>query len=453
MLSAGAGAFRCNAVAGQADSARVEEVAEMEQAADAREGSRLKPSKADKSPMKRGRGRPQGSKKLRVCVADVSDLIAGFSNGGATQLQRKRGRPRLSDPNQSEETSNGSTNHGSKEDMLITGHSPKKRGRPKKSKISAQDLTNGSSLPKLGRGRPKGSTKRKVESLDEDEDDEADDSSPATPRKRGRPKGSLNFKPKPDVSSDGEEGGGVMSVRSGRCLPRKVSNSNSSTTKEPHKGRGRPRKTAAQERADADADGDQPAKRGRGRPKGSFKKRSSLLEEQRKRPGRPRKYPLPPPEERNKPKVWKPLGRPKKYPPVSSPEGGHAVAPKPRQRKRGRPRKSEYGKGAHLRKSVLAAASKSNDGIPRKRGRPPGTKTPQVKKEGPQRKRGRPKGSRNKSKILGDLQPGGTTRNHLKSDSPDTAAKGDPSDAAARHSGGAEETSGEGSGPGVADNA
>lgn len=419
---------------------KVKKMAEAEQAADARGGSRTKLS--DKSPMKRGRGRPQGSKKLRVCVADVSDLIADLSNGGATQLQRKRGRPRLSDTKQSEETSNGSTNHSSEEEILITGHSPKKRGRPKKSKISAEDLTNGSSLPKLGRGRPKGSTKRKVESLD---DDEADEGSPATPRKRGRPKGSLNIKPKLDVSGNGEEGGSLMSVRSGRCLPRKVLTSNISTTKEPHKGRGRPRKTVAQERVAVDADGDQPAKRGRGRPKGSFKKKYNLLEEQRKRPGRPRKYPLPPPEERNKPKVWKPLGRPKKYPAVNSPEGGHTAAPKPRQRKRGRPRKSEYGKGAHLRKSALAAPCKSNDGIPRKRGRPPGAKTPQVKKDGPQRKRGRPKGSRNKSNILGGLQLEGATRNHARADAGRReAAKENPSDAAVRHSRGAEGTSADG---------
>uniref|UniRef100_A0A674PL98 Uncharacterized protein n=1 Tax=Takifugu rubripes TaxID=31033 RepID=A0A674PL98_TAKRU len=117
---------------------------------------------------------------------------------------------------------------------------------------SAEDLTNGSSLPKLGRGRPKGSTKRKVESLD---DDEADEGSPATPRKRGRPKGSLNVKPKLDVSGNGEEGG-------------------------------------------------------------------SLMSEQRKRPGRPRKYPLPPPEERNKPKVWKPLGEAEEIPRCELPRGG-----------------------------------------------------------------------------------------------------------------------------------
>lgn len=421
-------------------------MADTEPAAVASKGSRTNPSK--KGPLKRGRGRPQGSKKLRVCVADVSDLIADISNGGATQLQRKRGRPRQSDAKQSEETLNGSTIHSGKEGKLMTGHSPKKRGRPKKSKSKAEDLTNGSSLPKLGRGRPKGSTKRKVESS---ADDEMNEDSPATQRKRGRPKGSLNIKPTKEESSNGEEGGSPMSARSGRGQPRKELNSNSSVEEEPHKGRGRPRKTIAQENEAVAPDGNQPAKRGRGRPKGSFKKKFNLLEEQRKRPGRPRKYPLPPPEERNKPKVWKPLGRPKKYPSVNSPEGVHTVPPKVRQRKRGRPRKSEYGKGAHLRKSALTAASKSNEGPPRKRGRPPGTKTPQVKKDGPQKKRGRPKGSRNKSKILGELQLDGTTCNHVKSDSTDSKScettKEDVSEAAVRHS------SGGGTGPDVTDNA
>lgn len=414
------------------------------------EGSRTNSS--GKRLLKRGRGRPQGSKKLRVCVADVSDLIADISNGGAAQVQRKRGRPRLSDGKQSEESSNGSTNHDSEEGILITGHSPKKRGRPKKSKSSAEDLTNGSSLPKLGRGRPKGSTKRKVDSV---VDEEANEGSPATQRKRGRPKGSLNIKPKLDASSNGEEGGSLVSVRSGRGQSRKGLNSNNVLAKEPHKGRGRPRKTIAEESIPVVTEGNQPAKRGRGRPKGSFKKKHNLLEEQRKRPGRPRKYPLPPPEERNKPKVWKPLGRPKKYPPA--PEEDHPVAPKARQRKRGRPRKSEYGKGAHLRKSVLTAPSKPSDGIPRKRGRPPGTKTPPVKKDGPQRKRGRPKGSRNKSKSLGGLQLDSTTCNHGKSDSSDTEycepRKEDPSEGAVGHSSGAEDTSGEGSSAEVSDNA
>lgn len=429
-------------------------ITETEQAADTIEGSRKK--LPNKSPLKRGRRRPQGSKKLRVCVADVSDLIADISNGGAAPgvgLQRKRGRPRLSDTKQSEETSNGSTNHDSEEGILITGHSPKKRGRPTKIKNSAENLRNGGSLPKLGRGRPKGSTKRKVENLS---DNVVDEGNLTTLRKRGRPKGSLNIKPKQELSSNEEEDGSQMSARSGRGRPRKGLNSDDSITGEPHKGRGRPRKTTAQESVAVVPDGNQSEKRGRGRPKGSFKKKYHLLEEQRKRPGRPRKYPLPSPEERNKPKVWKPLGRPKKYPPVNSSEGSHSVAPK-RQRKRGRPRKSEYGKGAHLRKKVITAPAKSNDGIPRKRGRPPGTETPQVKKDGPQRKRGRPKGSRNKSKILGELQLDSNTCNHVKGDSSETECcetmTEDLTEAAAGHGGDAEKMSGEGTSRDVSDKA
>lgn len=240
---------------------------ETEQAAGASEESRKNLS--DKSPLKRGRGRPQGSKKLRVYVADVSDLIADISSGGATQLQRKRGRPRLSDTKQSEEMANGSTNHDSEEGTLMRGHSPKKRGRPTKSKISAEGLRNGSSLPKLGRGRPKGSTKRKVESLS---NNEADEGSPATQRKRGQPKGSLNIKPQLELSSNGEEDGSLMSARSGRGRPKKVLDSDDSVTVEPHKGRGRPRKTIAQESVAAVTDGNQSEKKGRGQAKGSFKK-------------------------------------------------------------------------------------------------------------------------------------------------------------------------------------
>lgn len=444
------GDFRCDTDRVQTDDFGMEEekkTTETEQATDAIEGSRKKLS--GKSPLKRRRGRPQGSKKLRVCVADVSDLIAEISNGGATQLQRKRARPRLSETQQSEETSNGSTNHDNEVGVLITGHSPKKRGRPTKSKISAEDLRNGSSLPKLGRGRSKGYTKRKVESLS---DNEAIEGSSVTQRKRGRPKSSLNIKPKLELSSTGEKEGTRMSARSGRGRPRKVLNSDDDITVEAHKGRGRPRKMIAQESVAVVTDGNESEKRGRGRPKGSFKKKCYLLEEQRKRPGRPRKYPPPPPEERNKPKVWKPLGRPKKYPPVNS-EGSHTAAPK-RQRKRGRPRKSEYGKGAHLRKKVIAAPSKSNDGIPRKRGRPPGTKIPQVKKDGPKRERGRPKGSRNKSKILGKLQLDSKTCNHVKGDSSETGyCETTEEEPAVGHTSGAEEMSGEVTSPEVSDHA
>ncbi|XP_032391388.1 serine/arginine repetitive matrix protein 1 isoform X4 [Etheostoma spectabile] len=334
------------------------------------------------SPTKKGRGRPQGSKKLKVCVTDVNlmELVSGISNGGSTQPPRKRGRPKLkknaeqqgagADHADDSVQSQGSKKHTSDEDSLLTDRSPKKRGRPRKylsnstpEKADTKDLLNGGSdRPKAKRGRPKGSTKRKSESLPSEEteggfvtrrkqswspnkkhrletelssegEENADVSQKAKMRRgRGRPKGSLNKKP-PAYKVHGKVG-----------WPRR-----SLTTKVK---RGRPRK--------------QPAKR-----------------------GRPRKYPLPSPDELKKPKVWKPLGRPRKYPRVDPPEGS---LPAPR-RSCGRPRKSESKKGAHLRKNLPASSSSPcnpNVGSPRKRGRPPGT---QKKDAGTPRKRGRPKGS------------------------------------------------------------
>ncbi|KAJ0003410.1 hypothetical protein NQD34_008508 [Periophthalmus magnuspinnatus] len=114
---------------------------------------------------------------------------------------------------------------------------------------------------------------------------------------------------------------------------------------------------------------------GRGRPKKSNR-------------GRPRKRPLPPGEELYQPRVWKALGRPRKYPKEERPEQAPALDT-PR-RGRGRPRKSESKKGAHLRKL-------DSDGLPRKAEHPPKSAKEQ---DGPPRKRGRPKGSfKNKARI------------------------------------------------------
>uniref|UniRef100_A0A669BYX5 Uncharacterized protein n=1 Tax=Oreochromis niloticus TaxID=8128 RepID=A0A669BYX5_ORENI len=148
------------------------------------------------------------------------------------QIHRGRGRPK------------GSKSQASDEDR--TEHSPKKRGRPRKSvtdeEAPAEDLPNGGSdTPK--RGRPKGSVKRKSESLTSGEDDEG---SSVTPRKRGRPKGSLNKKSRLENMSNG------------------ISNT-------PLRGRGRPRKSIEQNKLGTD--GSQPVKRGRGRPKGSLNKK------------------------------------------------------------------------------------------------------------------------------------------------------------------------------------
>ncbi|XP_018621391.1 uncharacterized protein LOC108942475 isoform X2 [Scleropages formosus] len=153
----------------------------------------------------------------------------------------------------------------------------------------------------------------------------------------------------------------------------------------------------------------QPVKRGRGRPLGSVSKRPKPVKvpgkrgrprkpvdpsaqvnatpKKRGRPfkvikrrGRPRKVPLTPEEEEERkklkdkpkrPRVWKPLGRPRIYPRVE-------VAAPPKPRGRGRPRKAESRQGAHLRKKELSSTVKSPrvssvDGLPLKRGRPPGS--------------------------------------------------------------------------------
>lgn len=429
---------------------------------------------SNNSPSKRGRGRPQGSKKLKVCVTDVNlmELVSGISNGGSTQHQRGRGRPKLSGtknaaPEGSEDVDNsaqthrgkrrpkGSKNQTSNRDSSVTDHSHKKRGGLKKSqspeKAAAEDLANGNSnTPKTGRGRPKRYVKPKSESLTSGEEDEGGS---VKPRKRGRPKRSLNKKLRleKEVSSEGEgeTDGSVNSTKRGRGRLRKVDvNSTGGSTQDtsngisdtPQRGRGRPRKSTEQKSEDLQepvTDDSQPAKRGRGRPKHSFHKKNPAYKVQgkvgqpqrvhaalakgkhgpsRKQPGkrgRPRKYPLPSPEELKKPKVWKPLGRPRKYPRVDPPEG----APPAPRRSRGRPRKSESKKGAHLRKSFPTATSSPhnhNDGPPRKRGRLPST----AKSEDiTPRKRGRPKGVLNKNKARSETQLSSMHSNHSEKSS------------------------------------
>ncbi|XP_053720114.1 chromosomal protein D1 [Synchiropus splendidus] len=302
------------------------------------------------SPVKRGRGRPKGS----VMVQQNEDV----TNGGDETPKRGRGRPKLSDtkPAASSEETDSTT---------------KKRGRPKgstnKPRISVDasngDLVNGSEEPKKGRGRPRKSTIN----------------SPAlagTPGKRGRPRKEVG------VESNG--------ISRGRGRPRKILGTNSK-------------------------DGAQLVKRRRGRPKGSLnKKRVSASQTEVKNPnktgkrgrprnqpakrGRPRKYPVSAAPKRNKNRVWKPLGRPRKYPREEPPEGSLADGEGAGQvvrRGRGRPRKSESKKGAHLRKKVTPATE--NAGPPRKRGRPPSTPKHEGEHEGATtnedetpRKRGRP---------------------------------------------------------------
>lgn len=467
----------------QADGNSMEEeirTAETEQGDAASKEGESSVDMSNSSPTKRGRGRSQGSKKLKVCVTDVNlmELVSGISNGGSRQPPRGRGRPKVTATKHTEQQGSGddhadnsvqtprgpvrqkgSKEQASNEDSPITDNSTKKRGRPKKSpskgtpeKAEDEDLVaNGSSdAQKAGRGRPKGSGKRKLDSLTSGDEDEG---SSVTPRKRGRPKGSPNKKPmlERQVSSEGEAeaDGSLNSLKRGRRRLRKVevSNSGESTqdtsngiSKMPHRGRGRPRKSIVQDNREQEepvTDGPQPAKRGRGRPKGSLNKKPPAYKvhgkvgrprrvhvptgrgkrgQPRKPPakrGRPRKYPLPSAEELKKPKVWKPLGRPRKYPRVDPPEG---AAPAPR-RSRGRPRKSESKKGAHLRKSLPTTPSSPrgpSEGSQRKRGRPPSTaksddQTP--------RKRGRPKGSVNKNKARSETQ----LDNHSKAKSGSSA--------------------------------
>ncbi|XP_023130309.2 high mobility group protein hmg-12-like [Amphiprion ocellaris] len=353
------------------------------------------------SPVKRGRGRPQGSKKLKVCVTDVNlaDPASADANGGSVPPKRGRGRPRSVGTSSHPDNSDNSVKRGrgrpkGSKKVVSNDGTPRKRGRPKLNKTvgkSAEDLPNG------------------VKSGEEN------GGSSLPPRKRGRPKGSPNKKPRL-MAEVGDADGGVISEKRGRGRRRKVAARDASNgiTKTPGKRkRGRPRKDQMA------ADGSQPVKRGRGRPKGSGNKpgvykvggkvgrprKAHVLPvkgKKRGRPrlqpakrGRPRKNPLPSPEELNKPKVWKPLGRPRKYPRVDPPEG---TTPTPR-RSRGRPRKSESKKGAHLRKSLPNSGSPQSDGSPRKRGRPPS-----IARSGDDipRKRGRPKGSLNKNKATGD---------------------------------------------------
>ncbi|KAM7384409.1 hypothetical protein PAMA_011657 [Pampus argenteus] len=452
----------------QAEGSTMEKEMDEKEQEDAASKGESSVEMSNNSPSKRGTGRPKGSKKLQVCVTDVNllELVSGISNGGSTTSQegiqkRGRGRPKLSthtvqqgsgddQAGNSVKTDKGQESlkgAGSKKLASNEVHSPRKRGRPPGSlnkntieKAAATDLSNGGTdMPKRGRGRPKGSIKRKSESITSSAEDEG---SSVTPRKRGRPKGSLNKTPRleQEESSEGEE--------------KDVSNG---ISKMPRRGRGRPRKSIkhdSKHQRKQVSSGSQPTKRGRGRPKGSLNKKHTAYKvqskvgrlrrervptartesiiptrrEKRGRPrkhpakrGRPRKYPLPSTEELKKPKVWKPLGRPRKYTRVDPPEGASPASPAPR-RKRGRPRKSESKKGAHLRKRLPTSPSSAhtlNDGSPRKRGRPQSTAKSE---DGTPRKRGRPKGSVNKNKARNETPFNSAASNRSKAD--DSSAAG-----------------------------
>lgn len=336
---------------------------------------------SENTPVKRKRGRPKSSKNSNVCVTDVhpAALVSAKSNGEPTPPLRGRGRPRLSDTKRTERQEGG-----------------RQKASAPAQKAAAENLLNGSSV-KRKRGRPKGTIKCKSESFKSGPEEEG---SSVTPRKRGRPKKSLSKEPKLEKA--------VNSKRAGR-----LDESRNLVKRE----RGRPRKVQVKHTQEASSDisvgrpqkePDIPvAGKQRGRPRLQPAKR-----------GRPRKYPLPSPEELKKPKVWKPLGRPRKYPRVETPE---KAAPAPR-RSRGRPCKSESKKGAHLRRKAPSALSTPRAGPPqRKRGRPAAAT---AKREGDvPRKRGRPKGSLNKNKARSETHLNSARPNHSNAASESPAAE------------------------------
>ncbi|XP_032435944.1 serine/arginine repetitive matrix protein 2-like [Xiphophorus hellerii] len=326
----------------------------------------------NKTPVKRGRGRPKSSKNKPLFAVDLIQDSGDSNNTSQPKEPRESGEENAKTPvtaRKGRGRQKGSTKQKRSDN---TEQSPKKRGRPQGSgkKPASEGLVNGGASPRK-RGRPRAPLKRKSD---------VDEGSSVTPRKRGRPKGSPNKKSRMEREHsdwDAEAHTAEKTLNMSTSRPRKpvVKYSGGvpkTISKKPHRGRGRPRKNL---------DDSQPVKRGRGRPKGSTKNNPSPFKARRKQ-GRPRKYPLPSAEELKKPKVWKPLGRPRKYPRV---EEEASTTPR---RGRGRPRKSK--KGAHLRKS-LTSPSAPRDGMPRKRGRP--AANPSKDDGAPRKKRGRPKGS------------------------------------------------------------
>ncbi|XP_077364178.1 uncharacterized protein LOC144008018 [Festucalex cinctus] len=289
-------------------------------------------------PVKRGRGRPKGSKKPQISVPDVNlmEIVSGIANSN----------PALDFIN----ASGG-------EDRV-----PKKRGRPKgsgsKRSVEKEADQNGLDTPKRGVGRPKGSGKRKAEKVTSE--DESDNSAKKEPR----------------VERDGDDDplpNGIAAPR-GRGRPRK-STAERRAPPGPKRGRGRPKKHLVTGGAPA-------GRRARGRPRKSdaVKRPAASYDGPPRQRGRPRKHPS-----LAKPKMWKPLGRPRKYPVVEPPEGATA----PPRRKPGRPRKSETKRGAHLRNPASTRppgrppSTPGDDGAPRKRGRPKGSGKNEVQSEAP----------------------------------------------------------------------
>lgn len=290
-----------------------------------------------------------GLKNLQVCMTDISleqpDLTNGGSVGsGINSNKRKRGRPK------------GST---------VKAAGDMNGGTLKRSK--GREESEDSFSPPRKRGRPKGSPKKVIHKTETSDDDGAVQNTPKRGRpKKGQAKGKRGRPKKIDQMGATQK----RAAADGTELPRKRAGRPKGSRNKPvltvrlESTSGRPTRVhVAPDKLNISLPRKNPGKRGR--PKKISR-------------GRPRKKPLPPEEELDQPRVWKALGRPRKYPKEDPPEG--ASSPETPRRGRGRPRKSESKKGAHLKKF-------NSDGAP--------NKPPKAAKEqdGPPRKRGRPKGS------------------------------------------------------------
>ncbi|XP_034000045.1 muscle M-line assembly protein unc-89-like [Trematomus bernacchii] len=396
---------------------------------------------SDNSATKIGAGMPEGSNKLKICVTDdvnIMKLVSGIASDGTTQSPRERGCPKLTKHEEHEESGDVhadisvqtqvSQEQASNEDSLTspTDQSLKKRGRPRNSETAdVKDSPKGDSeIPTTG--RPKGSTKHKLECLtseenerptrgselsseedeeeeeEEDDDDDDDDGSLYSPiRKKGRPRKVVT----PVGSTQNTSNETPETAKRGR--PRKSIVQESGDEQEPpvKKAMGRPKGSTkhklecltSEENERPTLGSTQNKKKAMGRPKGSFKKKvlddegqpeSSPPQKVPAKKGRPRKYPLPTLEELNAPKVQKKLGRPRKSLPASSSSPSRDVdTPKKRGPPPGTP-KSDVG--TPKKRDRPPGNLKSDVGTPKKRGRPPGTPKSEV---GTPHKRGRPRGS------------------------------------------------------------
>ncbi|KAK2887516.1 hypothetical protein Q8A67_015744 [Cirrhinus molitorella] len=273
-------------------------------------------------------------------------------------------------------------------------------------KGSESPLPNGSTHPpKRGRGRPRGSLKKKTTAEEVPRNNarplkKVDFFSPevavkAKVKKRGRPKKiKMPGRPRKVPLTPEEESERLqrLTLQRKRRLSKPLGRPRIHPVSEGSKGkrgRGRPRLNPAAE--------GRSGKPGRGRPRGSLNKKgrpskkgdnfSPVVKRGRpkkiKLPGRPRKIPLTPEEEserlqrlslQRKQRLSKPLGRPRIHPIAEGPKV---------KRARGRPRKSGTKSDGAKPASAKITPDAAN-GPPRKRGRPSGS----LKK-----KRGRPAGS------------------------------------------------------------